>query len=181
MTDRIRGTLLIALAIAIAGVFATAADAAPVTVNLRVEGITHTIFEGQVVTDEHLVKTPSDTTAHVCNGTLAGNPAGPTATTALDDAARLNGFTWDATWDAAGSNADYYPYLRIGPDVVDPSTHYWALWRNWASPASAVAASESPRATRSSGPMPTSAPRSLCCGSRVPAQRIPARASPSRS
>ena len=26
---------------------------------------------------------------------------------------------------------DYYPYSRIGPDTVDPSTHYWALWRNW--------------------------------------------------
>ena len=37
-----------------------AANAVPVTVNLRVEGATQTIFEGPVITDVHQVKTPSD-------------------------------------------------------------------------------------------------------------------------
>ena len=40
----------------------------PVTVNLRVEGATQTIFEGPVITDVHQVKTPSDTEARTCDG-----------------------------------------------------------------------------------------------------------------
>ena len=129
MTNRIRGALPVALAIA--AVSAPSAGAAPVTVNLRVEGATGTIFEGPVTTDERLVSTPSDNnTPRVCNGTAAGNPPGPTATTALDDAAKAGGFTWDGPWDDVSFH-DYYPYSRIGPDTVDPTTHYWSLWRNW--------------------------------------------------
>jgi hypothetical protein len=127
MTNWIRASLLTALAIV--GVSASAASAAPVTVNLRVEGITHTLYEGQVSTDEHAVSTASDAnTSRTCNGTGAGNPAGPTATTALDDAAKQQGFTWDGTWNAMFSD---YNYTSIGPDTIDPSTHYWSLWRNW--------------------------------------------------
>ena len=129
MTNRIRAALPVALAIAAVG--APSAGAAPVTVNVRVEGVTGTIFEGPVTTDEHLTTTPADgNTPRVCNGTGAGNPAGPTATTALDDAAKLGGFTWDGPWDDVTFH-DYYPYSRIGPDTVDPNTHYWSLWRNW--------------------------------------------------
>jgi len=129
MTNRIRGALPVALAIA--AVAAPSAAAAPVTVNVRVEGITGTIFEGPVTTDEHLVSTPADgNTPRVCNGTSVGSPAGPTATTALDDAAKLGGFTWDGPYDDVTFH-DYYPYSRIGPDTVDPSSHYWGLWRNW--------------------------------------------------
>ena len=127
MTNRIRGSLLTALATA--AVAAPAASAAPVTINLRVEGATHTIYDGPVTTDEHMVSTASDAnTPRLCNGTLAGNPAGPTGTGALDDAAKQNGFTWDATWNTTFND---YDYLRIGPDTVDPSTHYWSQWRNW--------------------------------------------------
>jgi hypothetical protein len=126
MTNRIRGSLLTALAIA--GVAAPTASAAPVTIHLRVEGVTNTIYDGSVTTDEHLVTTPTDGVARSCNGTLAGNPAGPTGTGALDDAAKQNGFTWDGTWNATFND---YDYLRIGPDTVDPATHYWSQWRNW--------------------------------------------------
>src|SRR3954463_14265953 len=123
MTNRIRGSLLTALAIA--AVAAPAASAAPVTINLRVEGATHTIYDGPVTTDEHTVSTASDAnTPRLCNGTKVGSPAGPTGTTALDDAAKQNGFTWDAIWDTT-SDGDYYPYLTIGPDTVDPADHYW--------------------------------------------------------
>jgi hypothetical protein len=98
MTNRIRGTVLIALAIA--GASATAADAAPVSVDLRVEGASKTIFDGPVTTDGHTITTPSSMGPHPCDGTNAGtfpSPV-PTATAALDDGARLNGFTWDGTW-----------------------------------------------------------------------------------
>jgi hypothetical protein len=129
MTNRIRGSLLIALAIA--GVSAPAAHAAPVTIHLRVEGATRTIYDGPVTTDEHMVSTATDNnTPRLCNGTKVGSPAGPTGTTALDDAAKQNGFTWDAVWDVP-SDGDYYPYLRIGPDTVDPADHYWASFHNW--------------------------------------------------
>jgi hypothetical protein len=98
MTNRIRGSLLIALAIA--GVSATAAGAAPVSVNLRVEGASSTIFDGPVTTDGHTITTTSSMGPHPCDGTNAGtfpSPV-PTATAALDDGARLNGFSWDGTW-----------------------------------------------------------------------------------
>ena len=126
MTNRSRGTHAVALAVL--AVAAPSAASAPATVDLRVEGATGTIFEGPVTTDAHQVSTPSDGQPRTCDGTGAGNPAGPTATGALDDAARLAGFTWDGTWD--DSFSDYY-YEQVGPDRIDPSTHYWSLWVNW--------------------------------------------------
>ena len=124
MTNRIRGALPVALAIAAVGATAPIAAAAPVSVNVRVEGVTGTIFDGPVTTDGHLVSTAADAnTPRVCDGTSVGSPAGPTATAALDDAGKLGGFTWDGTWDTTFS--DYFPYSRIGPDTIDPSTQYW--------------------------------------------------------
>jgi hypothetical protein len=107
----------------------TSAAAAPVTVNLRVEGATQTIFEGPVITDAHPVTTPTDGVPRACDGSSVGNPAGPTAIGALDDAARQAGFAWDAHWDASFN--DYYPFLRLGPDTID-ANHYPALFVNWA-------------------------------------------------
>ena len=107
-----------------------AASAAPVTVNLRVEGATSTIFEGPVVTDVHPVTTPADGQPRTCDGSSVGAPSGPTAIGALDDGARANGFAWDARWDSSFS--DYYPFLRVGPDSIDSSSHYLALFVNWA-------------------------------------------------
>ena len=51
-----------------------AASAAPVTVNLRVEGATSTIFEGPVVTDVHQVTTPADGQPRTCDGSSVGAP-----------------------------------------------------------------------------------------------------------
>jgi hypothetical protein len=106
-----------------------AAGAVPVTVNLRVEGATQTIFEGPVITDVHQVKTPSDTQARTCDGSSIGQPAGPTAIGALDDAARGGGFSWDALWDPSFN--DYYPFLRVGPDTINSNTHFLAFYLNW--------------------------------------------------
>ncbi len=107
-----------------------AAGAVPVTVNLRVEGATQTIFEGPVITDVHQVKTPSDTQARTCDGSSIGKPSAATAIGALDDAARGGSFSWDALWDPSFN--DYYPFLRVGPDTIDSSTHYLAFYLNWA-------------------------------------------------
>jgi hypothetical protein len=107
-----------------------AAAAAPVTVNLRVEGATQTLFEGPVITDVHQVTTPSDGQPRTCDGSSVGQAPAPTAIGALDDAARGGSFSWDALWDP-GFN-DYYPFLRIGPDSIDASSHYLAVYLNWA-------------------------------------------------
>jgi hypothetical protein len=127
MTNRIRGTQAVALAVF--AIAAPAAAAAPVPVDVRVEGASRTIFEGPVTTDVHTTTTPTDGQARTCDGSSVGKPSGPTAIGALDDAARTGGFVWDARWDS--SFDDYYPFLRIGPDPIDSSSHYLALYVNW--------------------------------------------------
>jgi hypothetical protein len=129
MTNRIRGTLLIALAIA--GVSATTADAAPVSVKLRVEGASRTIFDGSVTTDGHDITTPSSMgVAHPCDGTnMATFPSPvPTATAALDDAARLNGFAWDGTW----FSFEDFQIDQIAGEASN-STQFWGLALNFKS------------------------------------------------
>jgi hypothetical protein len=128
MTVRPRCALPGALILLSLAAPATAA-AAPVTINLRVEGATQTVFEGPVITDAHPVSTPTDGVARTCDGSSVGNPSGPTAIGALDDAARQAGFVWDARWDPSFN--DYYPFLRVGPDTID-ANHYPALYVNWA-------------------------------------------------
>jgi hypothetical protein len=127
MTKQIRGAVPAVLAIIAAS--APAAGAAPVTVDVRVEGATQTIFEGPVTTDVHQTITPTDGQPRTCDGSSVGNPSGPTAIGALDDAARGGGFVWDARWDSGFD--DYYPFLRIGPDQIDSNSHYLALFVNW--------------------------------------------------
>ena len=65
-------------------------------VPLRIEGAKETIFEGRIFTRGHNVTTESGGNHH-CDGTnLGAHPSpGPTATSALDDAAKKNGFTFD--------------------------------------------------------------------------------------
>jgi hypothetical protein len=103
------------------------AGALPVTVNLRVEGLTETVFDAPVITDGHDVTTATAGT-HRCDGTNGGaEPApGPTATAALDDAARVGGFTIDGPYGNFG--IDDYFLERVGNQRVDPSNEYWSLW-----------------------------------------------------
>ena len=107
---------------------ALAAPAAPI---VRVEGATQTIFEGPVTTDGHAVTTQSGGT-HPCDGTNdADDPVfGPTPTGALDDAARLGGFTWDADW--FDSFQDFL-VKRVAQDSAT-ATQFWGLYVNYASP-----------------------------------------------
>lgn len=106
-----------------------AALAAPVSVNLRVEGRSDTIFEAPITTDGHDVTTASGGT-HECDGTNGPTPEpepGPTATAALDDAAKQAGFSWDGTYSSNPSFPDYF-INRIASDAIDPATEYWSLW-----------------------------------------------------
>jgi hypothetical protein len=129
MTDLHRQALRALAAVLLAGgaIAAPAAMAAPAAVNLRVEGASNTTFEDRITTDAHTVTTASGG-SHKCDGTNGGvNPtAGPTATGALDDGARLGGFTWDGTYDAG---FDDYLVSRVGPDSQTAS-QFWALLVN---------------------------------------------------
>jgi hypothetical protein len=96
--------------------------AAPITVNLRVEGSTSTIFEGAVSTEAPAapgIATKSSEGTHLCdfshNGTHEGFPAiGPTPTAALYDAATANGLTFDAKWSK--SLNDFF-ITQVGSDI----------------------------------------------------------------
>ena len=125
-TFRYRGAL--AATAAIAATAASSAVAAPVSVTLRVEGATSTIYEDQITTDGRVVTT-SKGGSHTCDGTNGGvNPApGPTGTAALDDAARLAGFGWDGPYSAG---FDDFIVERVGPDS-STSTQFWGLLRNY--------------------------------------------------
>ena len=122
--------LLAALAAATAALGATPALAAPVTVNLRIEGSTQTLYEGPISTDAKTL-TKDASGSHPCDGTNGGvNPSpGATATGAMDDAANAAGFTWDATWDAGFQ--DFF-INRIGPDTnaSSPPYTYWGVFVN---------------------------------------------------
>jgi hypothetical protein len=124
------GTLGVLLAVgALAG--PAAAQAAPVTVNLRIEGSSSTVFEGQVTTDAKVVTTQAGG-SHECDGTNGtGHPPnspGPTPTTALDDAAHAAGFTWDGAYDSGFG--DFFVERIAGDGVVgsfDPNGNFWDL------------------------------------------------------
>jgi hypothetical protein len=117
---------------ALAAPAAAAPRAATATVNativqLRIEGATSTIFEGPVLTTGHDITTAAGGTHH-CDGTNgAANPtAGPTATSALDDAARHAGFTYDGTFS---TTFDDFFITRIA-DSPQTATQFWGLLLN---------------------------------------------------
>jgi len=94
-------------------------------VNLRIEGLTTTIFEGPIFTRGHNVTTPSGGT-HECNGLNSGANAkpGPTATSALADAARVAGFPFDGSFPFFGFD-DFF-ITSIGPDA-NTDTMFWGI------------------------------------------------------
>ena len=128
MTNRIRGAQAVALAVFAIAAPAAAAD--PVSVNLRVEGQSSTIFDAPVTTDGHHITTQSGGGPHPCDGTNNGahpTPV-PTATAALDDGARLNNFTWDADWFPSFND---FIVNRIAGEAAT-STQFWELGVNFA-------------------------------------------------
>ena len=76
MLHRLAGAALAAFALLAP---ASVADAAPVTVNLRIEGPASTVFEGPVTTDVRPFRftTGADTAAHTCDGTAANQGSSP--------------------------------------------------------------------------------------------------------
>lgn len=99
-----------------------------VLTNLRVEGATHTFYEGPILTYGHNVTTPSGGTHH-CDGTNnnANPQAGPTCTAALSDASKLARFSFDGTYS---STFDDFFITSIG-DSPQTSTQFWGLLLNY--------------------------------------------------
>ena len=100
----------------------TPATAAPVTVNLRVEGSSTTLFEGPITTDGRPVDGGDGTGPHKCDGTNgAKNPSpGPTMTAALDDAKVAGG--WHGAWDPAFED---FLLDTIGGETGTTFDRYW--------------------------------------------------------
>lgn len=123
-------TRIAALAIA-AGVLAAApaaAHAAPVKVNVRIEGAQRTLFDGDVVTDAETLSKDS-TGPHACNGLNGGANTAPgaTVTTALDAAASKAHLSWTASWSASFGD---FLINSIGPDA-STATRYWLTALNF--------------------------------------------------
>ncbi len=99
-----------------------AAQAAPKTVNVRIEGATETLFEGPVRTEGHEIEPTSEIVARACDGTNGGKHATPgaTPTAAAVDAMSLVGESFSGTWF---SGFDDYLIERWGPET---SAH-WGL------------------------------------------------------
>ena len=82
-------------------VCAVPAMAAPVTVNLRVEGKTATHYEAPVTVDVRTVDGNDGSGAHTCDTTLSGGTSSPTAGGALATASAATPFAWKGTWFAS--------------------------------------------------------------------------------
>ena len=129
---RIRN-LFATLCVAISAVLtlASIAEAAPVTVNVRIEGATETLFEGPVAVEPHAVKASSDTVQRPCDGINSLDPENtapePTPTAAAADAMTLAGETFDGKW-YDGFN-DYF-ITRFGPDAEKEGKSWGILVNN---------------------------------------------------
>ena len=124
--------LLAGIALLIA---APSALAAPVTVDLRIEGPTRTLFEGPVTTDVRTFRFTGDATQHRCDGTAAENQGTsatpvPTRGAAVAEAAERTPFTIRGQWfDSLGSPS----FNEIGGESVafDPNTNqFLAEYKN---------------------------------------------------
>jgi hypothetical protein len=129
---RIRN-LFATLCVAISAVLtlASIAEAAPTTVNVRIEGATETLFEGPVAVEPHAVKASSDTVQRPCDGINSLDPENttpePTPTAAAADAMTLAGETFDGKW-YPGFN-DYF-ITRFGPDAEKGGKSWGILVNN---------------------------------------------------
>jgi len=118
--------LCAALLVALLAGSGSGAQAAPITVNLRVEGSSATLFEGPVTTEAEEISAPSSGGSHPCdvkdNGSNGGfGVSSGTPTTALHDAVVAQGLHFDATW-----SSEYKDYLvsEVGPDTNGGAPEY---------------------------------------------------------
>jgi hypothetical protein len=123
-------------------VLSASASAAPITVNLRVEGSTKTLYEGPVSTEGETFETASSKGPHPCdyaeNGhsenekhevfTNGGPPAG-TPTSALHHAALSASLAFNAEWSTTYGD---FLVTQVGPDVnqSEEPFSYWGLYVN---------------------------------------------------
>jgi hypothetical protein len=106
-----------------------AASAVPVTVNLRVEGSSTTLFEGPIAAEPQTFETASSKGMHPCNYSENGNSelefadggtSSGTPTTALRAAALASGLAFDAKWfgnEKQGGNPGDFFVTQVGTDV----------------------------------------------------------------
>ena len=97
-------------------------------VNLRIEGLTNTIYEAPILSGPHNVTTASGGT-HFCGGTNGNaNPAPDnTPTDALDAGSKLAKFPFDGTYSAA---FDDFFITSIGTST-QTATMFWGLLVNY--------------------------------------------------
>jgi plastocyanin len=97
-------------------------------VNLRIEGLTNTIYEGPIFSGPRNITTASGGT-HPCDGTNNGaNPTpGNTPTGALDAASKFAKFPFDGTYSAAFN--DFF-ITSIGTST-QTATQFWGLLVNF--------------------------------------------------
>ncbi len=117
------GAALATLAAVAAWTWRTVPANATVTVSLRVEGATQTLYDGPVSTAPGLLDGRDGSGAHPCQGDHPGVPQA-TAAGALSSA----GIGWQGSWF---SDLQDFFVNRIGPDASQPPFAYWALLVNW--------------------------------------------------
>jgi hypothetical protein len=100
-----------------------------VTVNVRVEGVHKTLFEGDVKSTVHKVNGHDGTGAHKCDGTNNGasKKPGTTLTDAFDNGAHQFNVTWRGKWF---QSFDDFEITKVGPDS-NTSSKFWSLELNW--------------------------------------------------
>jgi uncharacterized membrane protein YgcG len=111
-------------------IIASAAQATPTPVNLRIEGKSETLFEGPILTEGHDVEASSDTQERPCNATNndAHATPGATPTASAVEAMRIIGETFDGRWYPG---YDDYFITRWGADEQDPlEGAYWGVLVN---------------------------------------------------
>lgn len=111
-----------ALAAAAATILPATASAAPVTVTLRIEGPTSTLYEGPVTTDVRQFHFTGDATQHTCDATKATGGSSPTPVVtrgAVVAAAIDGGLDFRASWSSAFNTLDFIsgPVKVNGTDV----------------------------------------------------------------
>jgi hypothetical protein len=137
---RVRAAALTIAIACLAGTLlsSTVALAAPITVNLRIEGSTKTLYEGPVSTEAVEIpgfETKSSGGSHPCdvkdNGENGGfGAAGATPTVALRNAALASDLTFDATWFPSINDFDV---SQVGEDVANSGENgeYWGYAVNF--------------------------------------------------
>lgn len=138
MKSPIRAVL--ALSCTVAALVPVAAQAAPVTVNLRIEGKDRTLWEGPITTDGRTIdgvvgddSNPNDAPSpHLCNnydnnfqsGANSGTP-----TTAAYDAMSQLGLPFDATW--YNGQSDFFINTLGDPSGGAPNFESWGFAVNY--------------------------------------------------